>query len=88
MLLKDIKSKIPKDLYKVIKNEKITKLRPAQIKAIKKGLLKGKSLLVISNKYINSKFLFSFIISNHFSKYSTPKLSFLSLSKINYRDFT
>ncbi len=46
MLLKDIKNKIPKDLYEVIEKEKITELRPAQVKAIKKGLLKGKNLLV------------------------------------------
>ena len=46
MLLKDIKDKIPEDLYKVIEKEQITELRPAQEKAIKKGLLKGKSLLV------------------------------------------
>lgn len=46
MQLKDIKDKIPEDLYEVIEKENITELRPAQEKAIKKGLLKGKSLLV------------------------------------------
>lgn len=46
MLLKDLKKKIPKDLYSVLEKEQITELRPAQIKAIKKGLLKDKSLLV------------------------------------------
>lgn len=44
MQLKDLK--IPKDLYDVLKKEDITELRPAQEKAVKKGLLKGKSLLV------------------------------------------
>lgn len=46
MLLKDLKKKIPKDLYDVLEKEEIIELRPAQVKAIKKGLLKEKSLLV------------------------------------------
>src|SRR3989344_8798889 len=46
MLLKDLKQKIPEDLYQVIEKENITELRPAQEKAIKKGLLRGKSLLI------------------------------------------
>ena len=45
MELKLIKNSIPNDLYGILENE-ITELRPAQEKAIKKGLLEGRSLLV------------------------------------------
>jgi helicase len=45
MDLKLIKDKIPDELYKILEKD-ITKLRPAQEKAIKKGLLNRKSLLV------------------------------------------
>lgn len=45
MELKAIKNSIPKELYEILEKD-ITKLRPAQEKAIKKGLLQGKNLLV------------------------------------------
>jgi len=45
MDLKLIKNKIPKDLYTILEKD-IKKLRPAQEKAVKKGLLDGKNLLV------------------------------------------
>ena len=45
MELELIRNKIPKELYKILEKE-ITKLRPAQEKAIKKGLLDRKNLLV------------------------------------------
>jgi helicase len=45
MELKLIKNKIPEKLYTILEKE-ITELRPAQEKAIKKGLLERKSLLV------------------------------------------
>ena len=45
MELKSIKSKIPSELYNILEKE-ILKLRPAQEKAIKKGLLERKNLLV------------------------------------------
>jgi len=45
MDLKLIKNKIPKEFYKILEKD-ITKLRPAQEKAIKKGLLERKNLLV------------------------------------------
>ncbi|MFH1182125.1 MAG: DEAD/DEAH box helicase [Candidatus Woesearchaeota archaeon] len=45
MLLSDIKDKIPQKLYDVLSPE-ITELRPSQEKAVKAGLLEGKSLLV------------------------------------------
>jgi helicase len=45
MHLKDIKNKIPKELYDVLSKD-IEELRPSQEKAIKKDLLKGKNLLV------------------------------------------
>lgn len=45
MELKSIESDIPKELYDILEKE-ITKLRPAQEKSIKKGLLDGKNLLV------------------------------------------
>ncbi len=46
MELNEIKDKVPKQLFEIIKNEGITTLRPAQEKAIKAGLLEGKNLLV------------------------------------------
>jgi helicase len=45
MKLEKIKKQIPDDLYNALKKE-IGELRPAQEKAIRKGLLDGKSLLV------------------------------------------
>lgn len=45
MKLKIIKSQIPHELYGVLEKE-ITKLRPAQEKSVKQGLLEGKNLLV------------------------------------------
>ena len=45
MDFKSIKNDIPKELYEILEKE-ITKLRPAQEKSIKKGLLKGENLLV------------------------------------------
>ena len=45
MELKSVKETIPKELYGILEKE-ITKLRPAQEKSIKKGLLNGKNLLV------------------------------------------
>jgi len=45
MRLENIKKQIPKELYSILEKE-ITDLRPAQEKAIKKGLLKDKNLLV------------------------------------------
>ena len=46
MELKDIKNKIPAEVYNIIKKDDITELRPCQAKALKKGLLEGKNLLV------------------------------------------
>ncbi|MBI2656593.1 DEAD/DEAH box helicase [Candidatus Woesearchaeota archaeon] len=45
MELTSIKGRIPKELYAILEKE-ITKLRPAQEKSVKKGLLNGRSLLV------------------------------------------
>jgi helicase len=45
MRLETIKKDIPKELYSILKKE-ITELRPAQEKAIKKGLLKNRSMVV------------------------------------------
>lgn len=46
MQLEDIKQKIPIETYEALKKEGITKLMPCQEKAVKSGLLDGKSLLV------------------------------------------
>jgi len=46
MELKDIKGKIPKETYEALKKEGVKKLMPCQQKAVKAGLLDGKSLLV------------------------------------------
>jgi len=45
MELNSIKDKIPKELYGILEKD-IKELRPAQVKAIEKGLLDGKNLLV------------------------------------------
>jgi len=45
MELKEIKTKIPKELYNILEKD-IEKLRPAQEKAIDAGLLENKNLLV------------------------------------------
>jgi len=45
MKLESIKKEIPKELFNVL-NEEINELRPAQEKAVKKGLLKDNNLLV------------------------------------------
>lgn len=45
MELEVIKGSLPKEVYEILSKE-ISKLRPAQEKSIKKGLLEGKSLLV------------------------------------------
>ena len=45
MDLKSIKNSIPKELYNILEKE-IEVLRPAQVKAVKKGLLDSKNLLV------------------------------------------
>lgn len=45
MDLASIKNNLPKELYDILEKE-ITKLRPAQEKSIKKGLLEGRNLLV------------------------------------------
>ena len=45
MELSSIKSEIPEELYEILEKE-ITKLRPAQEKSIKNGLLERKNLLV------------------------------------------
>lgn len=45
MELKSIESSIPQELYEILEKD-ITRLRPAQEKSVKKGLLQGKNLLV------------------------------------------
>ena len=45
MLLKNIKEKLPKEVYDILKKE-VNELRPSQEKAIKKGLFEGENLLV------------------------------------------
>ena len=45
MDLQSIKNSVPLELYEILEKE-ITKLRPAQEKSIKKGLLDGRNLLV------------------------------------------
>jgi len=45
MKLSEIKKDIPKELYDIISKE-FKELRPAQEKAVKKGLLQGKNLII------------------------------------------
>lgn len=44
--LSEIKEKIPRQVYESLEKNDIKELRPAQAKAVKAGLLEGKSLLV------------------------------------------
>ncbi|RMF55917.1 DEAD/DEAH box helicase [Candidatus Woesearchaeota archaeon] len=46
MKLEELKGRIPQKLFSVLKKEGIDTLRPAQEKAVRKGLLEGKNLLV------------------------------------------
>ncbi len=46
MRLEQVKKDLPSDIYKILEGEGIKELRPAQSKAVKAGLLRGKSLLV------------------------------------------
>jgi len=46
MELKEIKNKIPKETFESLEKDGIKKLMPCQGKAVKKGLLDGRSLLV------------------------------------------
>ena len=46
MELKEIKNRIPKETYEALEKDGIKNLTPAQNKAVKAGLLEGKSLLV------------------------------------------
>lgn len=45
MKIEELKGRIPEQLYKIM-SENVAELRPAQEKAVKAGLLEGKSLLV------------------------------------------
>ncbi|MBS3158140.1 DEAD/DEAH box helicase [Candidatus Woesearchaeota archaeon] len=46
MKLEKLKDKIPAELYETLVAENISELRPAQVKAIKAGLLENKNLLI------------------------------------------
>jgi len=46
MKLSEIKSKLPEEIYEILKKQNIDELRPAQKKALNAGLLEGKNLLV------------------------------------------
>ncbi|MBD3309806.1 DEAD/DEAH box helicase [Candidatus Woesearchaeota archaeon] len=46
MRLKELKSVLPEDLYKVLEDQGIVDMRPAQKKAVDSGVLEGSSLLV------------------------------------------
>ncbi|MBS3141942.1 DEAD/DEAH box helicase [Candidatus Woesearchaeota archaeon] len=48
MLIQKYEDHIPKDTYSVLLQEGITELRPCQIKAIDKGVMHGKSMIVCS----------------------------------------
>ena len=90
MQLKDIKSKLPKQVYDILSKE-IKKLRPAQEKAIKKGLFEGKNLLVCtptaSGKTLIAEFaaLKSILENNGKVVYIVP---LRALANEKYKDFT
>lgn len=89
MELKSIRTKIPEELYRILDKE-ITKLRPAQEKAIKKGLLERKNLLVCtptaSGKTLIAEFaaLKSIIEGNGKAIYIVP---LKALASEKYKDF-
>jgi len=65
MNLFDIKDKLNEKAYKILKNEKIDNLRPAQEKAIKAGLLKQKNLLVCTPTASGKTLIAEFAFLNH-----------------------
>jgi helicase len=89
--LDSIKSLIPEKLYSVLQSEGIDKLRPAQSKSLKAGLLDGKSLLVCtptaSGKTVVAELAFMNSILNRRGKaiYIVP-LKALATEK--YKDFS
>jgi helicase len=89
--LDSIKTSIPEKLYSVLQAEGIDKLRPAQTKALKAGLLDGKSLLVCtptaSGKTLVAELAFMNAILNRKGKaiYIVP-LKALATEK--YKDFS
>jgi len=88
--LESIKEKIPEQLHSVLHKEGIDELRPAQAKAIKAGLLEGKSLLVCtptaSGKTLVAELAFMNAILNRKGKavYIVP---LKALANEKYKDF-
>ena len=89
MRLKNIQDKLPQNLYEIISKD-ITELRPAQAKAIKKGLLDKKNLLVCtptaSGKTLIAEFaaLKSILTENGKAVYIVP---LKALASEKYKDF-
>ena len=88
--LESIKGKIPEKLYFALEAEGIDKLRPAQSKSLKAGLLEGKSLLVCtptaSGKTLAAELAFMNAILNRKGKaiYIVP---LKALANEKYKDF-
>ena len=91
MELKEIKGKIPSEISEVFAKEGITELRPSQTKAVKKGLLDRKNLLVCtptaSGKTMIAEMAFANTIMKHGMKaiYIVP-LKALATEK--HKEFT
>ena len=90
MQLTKYKDKIPSAIYALLEKEGITELRPAQAKAIKKGLFDGKNLLICtptaSGKTLVAEMAFLHTIKEHKGKaiYIVP---LKALASEKYRDF-
>lgn len=90
MKLKDIKSELPESVYNILAKE-LDELMPSQEKAIKKGLFKGKNLLVCtptaSGKTLIAEFAALKSIIEHGGKavYIVP---LRALANEKYKDFS
>jgi helicase len=91
MKLNDIKKEIPKEVYEILKKDKIDDLRPAQEKAIKKGLFKGKNLLVCTPTSSGKTLIAELSAVKTISK-DNGKVVYIvplkALANEKYRDFT
>ena len=90
MKLKNLQGQVPDDCYKVLSKEGIETLRPAQSKAIKGGLLDGKSMLVCTPT-ASGKTLIAEIAACHHIMTGKGKAIYIvplvALASEKYKDF-
>ncbi len=86
-----IKGKIPEKLYKILESEGIKKLRPAQSKAVKAGLLNGKNLLVCTPTASGKTLIAELAILNTFIKSNSKAVYIVPLKALaseKYKEFS